>query len=60
MGDAAVTPKGHQFAPFRLDALNQCATKKKLRCAGSSKYADPSGSTGTVPATRSSVKVRRS
>lgn len=33
------------------------ATKKRLRMAGTSKWAEPSGSTGTVPRTRSSVKV---
>ena len=33
------------------------ATNSRLRSAGASKYAEPSGSTGTTPRTRSSVNV---
>ena len=44
---------------IRLTELlcSSSATKNKGRSAGTSKNADPSGSTGTVPTTRSSVYV---
>ena len=44
---------------IRLTArsCSSSATKKTLRIAGTSKWAEPSASTGTVPRTRSSVNV---
>ena len=42
---------------FTASSFSSRATKKKDRCAGSTKRADPSFSTGTVPTMRSRVKV---
>ena len=42
---------------FTARSCASSATRKKLRNAGSSKNAEPSASTGTVPTIRSSVNV---